>query len=281
MANKQSTLYRLTLSEDATHKRIRLWRFSKWGAIAAAVVAFVVLFGIYFALVVFTPLKTTIPGYPDAHFKQGAIANAIKIDSLENEMLRWTLYADNLSRVLAGEESVEGQDSLLSNGSRFLENISRKEMARRDSILRSTVASEEKYGLSDGNMRNLPLEGMHFFTPLKGTVSKEYDMILHPAVDITAPGGSVVSAVLDGTVVIAGWTDENGYTLIIQHSGDIISCYQHNQQLLRKAGDKVKAGTPVALVGKTGRDKTGQGDYLHFELWYDGNPVDPAKYCSF
>lgn len=281
MAKKQKTLYRLTLTEDATHKKINIWRFSRLGAIVMAVTAVVVLFGIYFAIVSLTPLKTTIPGYPDAHFKRNAIANSIKIDSLENEMLRWTLYAQNLSRVLSGEEGLEGQDSIISNTPRFLEELSVKEMARRDSILRSTVASEEKFGLKKDGDRVLPIEGMHFFTPLKGTISNGFDMVIHPGVDITAPAKSVVSAVLDGTVVSAGWTDDAGYSIIIQHAGNIISCYKRNEQNLRKAGDKVKAGTPIAMVGSTGNISLTGGDHLHFELWYNGEPVDPAKYCSF
>ena len=281
MANKQSKLYRLTLSEDATHKRVRVFRFSKLQAILWTAIGLLVLFGAFFAILALTPLKNIVPGYPDAHFKRDAIANAIKIDSLENEMLRWTLYAQNLSRVLSGEEGLEGQDSIISNTPRFLEELSVKEMARRDSILRSTVASEEKFGLKKDGDRVLPIEGMHFFTPLKGTISNGFDMVIHPGVDITAPAKSVVSAVLDGTVVSAGWTDDAGYSIIIQHAGNIISCYKRNEQNLRKAGDKVKAGTPIAMVGSTGNISLTGGDHLHFELWYNGEPVDPAKYCSF
>jgi murein DD-endopeptidase MepM/ murein hydrolase activator NlpD len=60
-----------------------------------------------------------------------------------------------------------------------------------------------------------------------------------------------------------------------------MSCYKHNQKLLRKGGDKVSAGTPIALVGNTGTDKLHKEDHLHFELWYEGEAVDPTKYCKF
>ncbi|MBR1678594.1 MAG: M23 family metallopeptidase [Bacteroidales bacterium] len=58
-----------------------------------------------------------------------------------------------------------------------------------------------------------------------------------------------------------------------------MSFYKHNEKLLHKTGDKVKAGTPVALVGNSGSLTT--GDHLHFELWYAGEAVDPAQYISF
>jgi len=98
-------------------------------------------------------------------------------------------------------------------------------------------------------------------------------------VDITAPANSVVMAALDGTVIYAGWSDEAGYSLAIQHDNDLVSLYKHNQRLLRASGDRVTAGTPVAIVGNTGTLTT--GEHLHFELWYKGEAVDPAKYIGF
>ena len=85
-------------------------------------------------------------------------------------------------------------------------------------------------------------------------------------------------AVLDGTVISADWSEENQYTLIIQHQDNIISIYRKNQKLLHKAGDIVKAGSPVALVGSSGGDDS---EYISFGLWYDGKAVDPEKYISF
>jgi murein DD-endopeptidase MepM/ murein hydrolase activator NlpD len=141
------------------------------------------------------------------------------------------------------------------------------------------VNAEEQFGVSGTARRELPIEGIHFFCPMKGVVSEGFDMVLHPAMDITAPKGTSVMAVLDGTVISAGWNDETGYSIVLQHEGDIISIYRHNQKLLRKTGDKVSAGTAIALVGSTGSLST--GDHLHFELWYKGTAVDPARFISF
>ena len=275
---KWNKVYRLTLVEDQTHQRVKFWRFSKMGFVLIGLTALVVISLLSWSIISFTPLRTTVPGYPDAHFKRGAIANALKIDSLENEMTRWALYAGNLSRILAGEETL-GADSLLSsNPKEYLRKLSDAEIARRDSLLRTSVNATEQFGLSD-RKRELPLEGQHFFSPLKGTVSQAFDPVLHPAVSITAPAGAVVCAVLDGTVIFADWADATGYSLAIQHESGIISIYKHNQKLLRKAGDKVSAGTPVALVGSTG--SLTSGDHLRFELWHNGTPIDPANYCKF
>ena len=86
-------------------------------------------------------------------------------------------------------------------------------------------------------------------------------------------------SVLDGTVISDGWSDDDGYTIRMQPEGDIISVYKHNQKLMKKTGDKVKAGTAIAIVGGTGNKA--DGDHLHFELWHKGEAVDPTKYISF
>ena len=277
-SGKWNKMYRLSLVEDNTHLRMKSWRFTGVGFVVAAVTVVVVVSILAWCIIALTPLRTTIPGYPDAHFKRGAIANALKIDSLQNEMTRWALYAENLSRVLSGE-AVVIPDSLLASSPRdYLKGIEESEIARNDSMLRTMVNQSQQFGLSD-RKRELPLEGQHFFTPLKGTVSQPFDIVLHPAVDITAPANSVVSAVLAGTVILADWSDVDGYTLCIQHEGGIVSFYKHNQKLLRKVGDEVSAGTPIALVGSTGAFS--KGDHLHFELWYNGVAEDPAKYCKF
>ena len=280
MAKNNTPLYRLTLSDDASHKRIRLWRFSKLGAIASVIVAAVVLYGIFYALIAFTPLKTTIPGYPDAHFKRGAIANALKVDSLENEMLRWTLYAENLSRVLSGEEGISGTDSLIAGSPRHLEGIAAAELARRDSVLRGIVAREERFGVGVSGTRTLPIEGMHFFTPLKGTVSQAYDVVLHPALDITAPAGTVVSAVLDGTVISAGWTTTGGGNVIkIKHNSTYTTGYLHLKGFAKgiKAGKRVSQGQVIGYVGSTG---TSTGPHLDLRVWKNGTPIDPLAMKS-
>ena len=169
-------------------------------------------------------------------------------------------------------------DSLIRSGGTGY-GKSKQELQEKDSLLRLNVMNEERFELSNRERRDLPIEGIHFFTPLKGMISQGYDKAVHPFIDITAPANSVVAAVLDGTVISSGWNDDAGYTIYIQHSNDIISIYKHNNKLLKKTGDKVNAGTPIAIIGGTGSIST--GEHLHFELWYKGEPVDATKYINF
>ena len=271
--------FRVSVVDDASHRQIWERKFTRGSFIAAIISTLVILALIAYCLLAFTPLRTTIPGYPNAQTKRDAIQNALKIDSLENIISRWELYSINLGRIVDGEEPYRIDSTILASQEGRLSGLEEEYLAGKDSLLRQTVMQEEQFSISGGEGRQLTIEGMHFCTPLSGVVSQGFDPVLHPYIDITAPAGSVVLSILDGTVIFAGWNDESGYTIQIQHANDIVSIYKHNQKLLKKTGDKVSAGASIALVGNTGSLTT--GDHLHFELWYKGDAVDPTKYISF
>ena len=275
----RSSKFRLALIDNQSHKQLWTLHFTKTSLFVTVVTLVVTLCIIIYSLIAFTPIRTFIPGYPDARSKRAAIQNAIKIDSLETVIYKWGLYSENIKRVLEGADPIK-IDSIVNAG---MAAASRQDdmttILKQDSLLREKVKEEEQFGITARTRRTLPIEGLHFFSPLKGVVSQGYDPVAHPYIDITAPAGSVVKSVLDGTVIFAGWDDKTGHTIQVQHEGDIISIYRHNDTLLQKSGDKVTAGSPIALVGNTGEMTT--GDHLHFELWHKGEAVDPTKYINF
>ena len=272
--------FRLAIIDDQSHKQLWTVHFSRTSLFVAIVSVLVTISAAIFSIIAFTPVRTFIPGYPDAHSKRAAIQNAMTIDSLETVIYKWGLYSENLKRVMEGMDPIK-IDTLVNAGMReATKEADLKDIQRKDSILREKVKEEEQFGISaERDKRNLPIEGMHFFCPLKGVISQAYNPADHPFIDITAPAGSVVKATLDGTVIHAGWNNDSGYTIQLQHEGDIISIYKHNGRLLKKSGDKVSAGAPIALVGNTGALST--GTHLHFELWHKGEAVDPARYINF
>ena len=273
----KSRSFRLSLVDDLTHRKLWVLHFTKPGFLVTVISAVVVLFAIVYALLAYTPLRTSIPGYPDAHTRRAAIQNAIRIDSLENVISRWELYSENLVRVIEGETPLPVDSVIRLADAAVAEGRDAAFLAGRDSLMRDLVNREEQFGVSGREERTLPIEGLHFFTPLKGVVSQGFDGVLHPCVDVSAPANTVVMSVLDGTVIFDGWTDGSDYTIAIQHDGDLISVYKHNGKLLHKTGDRVSSGTSIALVGGSV-----EGDeHLRFELWYRGEAVDPAKYIVF
>lgn len=276
---KKTRNFRLTLVDDKTHKHLWTAHFTRVSLIVSVISVLVMLSAAVYCVIAYTPVRTFIPGYPDAHSKRAAIQNAIRIDSLENVIYRWELYSENLRRVVEGEEPLKIDSLINAVQTARADAPDAAELLKKDSLLRENVKEEEEFGISARGKRDLPIEGLHFFTPLKGVVSQGYDANIHPYIDITAPEGSVVKAVMDGTVIFSGWSEDAGNTIQIQHESDIVSIYKHNEKLLKKVGDKVTAGSPIALVGNTGSQTT--GTHLHFELWHKGETVDPTLYIKF
>jgi murein DD-endopeptidase MepM/ murein hydrolase activator NlpD len=277
---KKTTHFRLSLLDAKTHQQLKSVRFTRTSFIITIVCAFVIFCAAIYSLIAFTPIRTFIPGYPDETTKRVAIQNAIKADSLERIIIKWELYSENLRRVLEGEASPSSIDSLMKESSRTVEDAKDYSVLKlQDSLLRSNVMEEEMFAVADKNKRSLPIEGMHFFTPVKGIITQGYDPAIHPFVDIAATEGTVVNAIADGTVIYTGWSEETGYTIQIQHDAEVISIYKHNEKLINNIGDKVTAGAPIALVGNTGTLST--GPHLHFELWYRGESMDPTKHINF
>lgn len=117
--------------------------------------------------------------------------------------------------------------------------------------------------------------------PVHGWVSAEYEEgsgLLerkHLGIDIVAAYGSAVRAAADGVVTFAGWTDDLGYTVIVDHGFGFSTRYGHNSRLLVDSGTGVKRGQMVAFLGSSGQSSA---PHLHFEVWKDGRPVNPRDY---
>ena len=71
-------IYRLSLTDDKTHRQLWAFSFSRFGFLATVVTILFVLTAAIASIISFTPLKTLLPGYPDAHTRQEAIRNAIR-----------------------------------------------------------------------------------------------------------------------------------------------------------------------------------------------------------
>lgn len=275
----QNKNYRLSLVDNDTHSGVKTIRFTKLRFITIAIATIVCSILLIYCLIAFTPLRNTIPGYPTVQVKKVAMANAMKIDSLESIITRWDLYAENLSRVLAGEATVNFDGLIRRSALKYVSDKPKSELDKQDSLLRERVQREEQFGLSTSAQKSLPMEGKHFFNPVKGVVSGSFDKVRHPGIDISTPAGSIVSAILDGTVIYSGWDEQRMYVIIIQHSDNLASCYSSCSRALKNSGDEVKAGTPIAMSGGAGSES--KTDVLHLEIWNNGEPIDPARHLNY
>lgn len=269
------TRLRIALTDDNTHRQIWVLRGKRTRIIITLASAFIILLLIVFSITAFTPLRRLIPGYPDQRSERQARNNALLIDSLESVVSRWDFYAENLRRIAEGADPV-AIDSLIHDFSAEEPAADEEKLRRSDSLLRATVTAADKFGLRADN-RKVPIEGMHFFTPVKGVVTEPFDKDIHRMAEINAPANSVIMAVLDGTVIYVHWSDENKYTIAVQHDNDLVSILSGAGKVMTAPGARVKAGAAIGMLGAVGEEK----GKLKVELWYKGEAVDPAAYINF
>lgn len=272
--------YRLVVMNDSTFEEKFSLRLTPLGLIILVGSISVFMTAFVTSIIVFTPLREYIPGYgSEVKIRRQLIALTARTDSIAGTMDAKTLYIDNLKRVINGELS---SDSLLNKPDPTKQNtVVNLKPSKEDSILRSQVELQEKRAIARNSdkMQN-DINSLLFFSPLKGSVSSSFNIKQeHYGVDVTAPENEAVKATLDGTVIAAEWNVETGYTMQIQHSNNLISVYKHNATLMKKAGQTVKAGDVVAIVGNSG--ELTNGPHLHFELWYNGKAIDPQDYLTF
>jgi len=212
------------------------------------------------SFVAFTPLKRLIPGYGDIEEKTKFVELRKKITNLEIELETQIIFTQGFQNMLSGNGDV---------------NISMPE---------SAITPFSSKVVSDADLKESKitrsLENQYFVPPVLGVISAIFDRANnHLGTDIVAPKDTPIKAVSEGVVIGSDFTLDTGNTISIQHHNNLISIYKHNSALLKKSGDKVSAGEAIAIIGNTG--ELTDGPHLHFELWYDGNPVNPENFINF
>jgi murein DD-endopeptidase MepM/ murein hydrolase activator NlpD len=276
--------YRLVIMNDETLEERLTFRLSRLNVFLVLGTLTIILIILTSLLIAFTPLREYIPGYTNIGLQKKLYELQIKTDSIQRGMEKKERFIQNMKDVMNGKD-LATDVPLTSDTLRKYNNIKLKKSPE-DSLLRTEIENQGKYNLykfenaDKAREKNQSIGKVLFFVPLKGVITNEFNPSLnHYGVDIVAKQNEAIKSVLDGTVILSNWTLETGYTIAIQHQQNIVSVYKHNSALLKKEGDFVKAGAPIASIGQTGELTT--GPHLHFELWSDGNPVNPKDYINF
>jgi lipoprotein NlpD len=270
--------YKLTFMNERTLEEVwslRLSRLSVLITLAGTMILFLFLSSL---LIINTPIRNYLPGYLPVEVREEIIQNSLRTDSIERIISIQALYLNNVSKILNGTmqiDSIHKIDSIARMEDQFDIPKSEKE----ENFL-SHFEEEEKYNLSLLTPQQPLAEGVFFFKPVKGVISSAYDKTKkHYGIDLVAAKNEHILSTLDGTIIFTGDDPDYGRTIQIQHTNGFVSIYKHNDHLFKKVGDTVAAGEAIAIIGNTGKLST--GPHLHFELWYNGRPVNPTEYIAF
>ena len=174
-------------------------------------------------------------------------------------------------RVSTINREIKQQKEIINNIDESIEEI-----ALMKSYIDSIIGTEKINNLNEENIRFTVTNNLPSVKPTDGLISKKYNPeTKHFGIDLVNAEGTPIFAVADGQVVISDYSDDFGYFIILDHQNGYISHYYHNQENFFNKGDSVSAGDVIAKLGNTGMST---GPHLHFELWKDGESVDPITF---
>ena len=271
--------YRLILLNDNTFDEKFSFRLSPARILIATSAITIIMTVLVISLVAFTSLREYIPGYGDVGERKQILKLNVKADSLEQALEAREIYMQSILDVLKGKVETKTEKPK-HDTTGITEKINTKPGK---AVLEFREEYESNKGNFTSNVAKLKYNGLSelvFFTPVQGLVSNSFNSAEeHFGVDIVTKADETIKSTLDGTVIFSGFSAQDGNVIQIQHNNNLISIYKHCSTLLKTQGERVKSGEAIAIVGNSG--ERSKGAHLHFELWFNGTPVNPQEFVAF
>jgi hypothetical protein len=268
--------YRVSIMDENSLEEKFYFRLSRLAVFLYVCSFTFVTFVILSVLVYSTPLRYYLPGYGDAGNREIVIAEALRADSMQQQMNLKTAYLQVIKDVMLGNMNLDEIAPLDS----FLVwdriDAGKLEPSERERRFVAQFEEEERFNLSVINPR--ANEGAYvFFRPVRGIIERSFNPMeeFFGVSVITSPNENVL-CVLDGTVIFTDFSFNYGWIIQIQHEGNYVSVYKNNTRLLRRVGDIVSAGESIAITGSAT-----DGRNFYFELWHNGRAVNPEDLIIF
>jgi lipoprotein NlpD len=239
-----------------------------FGIIAYTLIIFLILI----ALFTFTPLKGLLFFVENQELK----IQAEKVKNLETKIVLLTRELESISSenkklkyaILLGTNDTIDSNSVIYDS---LREEKQKNLNIDGSILKA-FESMIDYLFEDNNEKKT----IYFARPSSGYIIKHYDPQKgHLGIDYGVKSGTPIYASSGGLVIFSDFVSDDGFMIMIQHENKYITVYKHCSVLIKKQREKVIQGELIALSGSSG--KTSTGPHLHFEIWKNGNAIDPKN----
>lgn len=276
---KWKAKYRLVILNSENFEERLTFKASRISVFIFVLSSIIILIGGTSAVISFTPIREYIPGYTSSDIRKKVLELNQMSDSLILDLEQNQKYLANIKNIVVGLPVQKALlDSISDNDIRqdivFEKNLE-------DSLLRVQIETEEKFNIfSNNKIEANEIYEVLFFKPIEGIVIEKFDKEQsHYGIDVVSKENELIKSTLDGVVIFANWTAETGNVVAVMHKNNLVSIYKHNSVLLKKEGDNVGAGDPIAIIGNSG--KWSSGPHLHFELWYKGEAINPEQYILF
>jgi murein DD-endopeptidase MepM/ murein hydrolase activator NlpD len=281
LSNWLTTRYQLIIRNEENFEEKTSLGFSYSKVILFSVIFFTGLFVLSLFMSKTILAKWFDPKHEQMVLNRQLFDLAQKVDSLALEVDRKDQFIANFQRVLSGDTSnFNDPAEILRGENQTLNKPTNLKASASDSSFRKEFEKSDLSLITLANAKYRELQETFFYSPITGFISDQYNVKTgHLGVDIVSKANEPVKCIADGTVIFSSWTQDSGYVLMVQHRGNLISSYKHNAQLLKKVGTFVNGGEIISIVGNSG--ELTNGPHLHFELWYNGNSLNPEEFVTF
>ncbi len=282
LSSRLTTKYLLIVRNEDDFAEKRTYNFSYAKIILMITLIFLSLFGLSFYLSTTLLKEWFDPRHATMEANKQVIGLSIAVDSLETEVLLKDNFINNLKLILSGKDddyvNIEDNPNVVNNNSS--ETQATENITSIDSIFRREFEKDGQNLQLRASAVSEEIQDFYLFKPVEGIITQNFNpKAEHLAIDIVAKENEPIKVAADGTVIFSSWTQDSGYVIAVQHRGNLISIYKHNSDLLKNVGNFVSAGEVISIIGNTG--ELTSGPHLHFELWYNGSPIDPEEFMSF
>ena len=226
----------------------------------------------------YTSLLDIMPGYMGNKVRREMTDNILRIDSLAAELESLSAYTDNVALIMEGRTPVDRNISLPVDS--VATDKSLVTASEADSLLRAEMEGSGRYGLNRTVSRPRgELADMEFLSLYRGDVKSVFSPNKRQlGTEVEVSDIQQAFAIQAGTVISALWNPDEGYVVQIQHKGNFLSVYKNLSQVLKSVGDRVQVGEAIGAVWPDEQDNPA---LTEFQLWYDGQAVDPQNYVEF
>ena len=263
---------------DELHWKMNLSPLGFGGALVAVVV---IIFGALLLLMAYTSILDILPGYrtKSERTREALVESVMRIDLMERNMAELLAYNEAVATIMGGStpalHSTVMTDTIRYDKSRILPT-------RADSLLRAALESTTgEYSLT--NTKPLKSEAAMFSTPMRGTITRNFDApeSSYDVAIMPLDGEDAVAAIENGTVMATESMAEGTKSVTIQHSDGYISVYKSLGEVLVRKGQAVQSGAVIGRLSNADVAEESTSTELGFELWRDGTAVDPERYILF
>lgn len=271
---KAKKKYKITIEDESRLRQIASVSATPVALWSCGILGGILLVFVCALLIMATPIRTLMPGYLKKGERTEAEEGLLRLDSIRDAYQANAQYLSNILNVLNTDRTPTDSllnttdpnelppDSLLPASPREIEFITR-------------LKDREEYNVSI--LAPLAADQLRIYPVGVGaTVAEQSPGATRSRV--TVPKGSAVCAIADGRVLaIQNPAPEGGCAIVLQHDGGFASRYSHTGTPTVSPGMRIDGGSVIAHGATGGALSPG---VFYLEMWYDGTPVDPARYLG-